>query len=148
VVAGEVGNLAQRSIESTESINAIITAVQGETETMIAATEQGARQADQVGELMRSAASMLEESVVTTQQQKSAADQVDTALQEIRAATEQLAAGQQLRFVHAERLEALGRELHTALQHTPKSESWNARSERLVARGPDQHARAGPGKLP
>jgi methyl-accepting chemotaxis protein len=117
VVAGEVRSLAERSIESTDSISAIITAVQGEADTMITATEQGARQADQVSELMRSAAAMLEESVLATQRQKSAADHVDAALQEINSATQQLAAGQQLRFAHAERLETLVHDLDTALQH-------------------------------
>ena len=123
VVAGEVGNLAQRSMQSNDSINAIITAVQGEAGTMITATEQGARQADQVSELMRSAAAVLEESVLATRQQKSAADQVDTALQEIRSAAEELESAQQLRFAHAERLETLVRGLDTALQHTPQATS-------------------------
>lgn len=126
VVAGEVGNLAQRSIQSTDSISAIIAAVQGEVSAMITATEQGARQADQVSELMRSAAEMLEDSVLATGQQKSAADQVDTALQEIRTATEELETGQQLRFAHAERLEALVGDLNTALQHTPDASNAEA----------------------
>jgi methyl-accepting chemotaxis protein len=121
VVAGEVGDLAQRSMQSTDSISAIITAVQGEASAMITATEQGARQADQVSELMRSAAAMLEESVLATRQQKSAADQVDTALQEIRSATEELETGQQLRFAHAERLETLVADLDTALQRTSQA---------------------------
>lgn len=121
VVAGEVGSLAQRSMQSTDSISAIITAVQDEAGMMITATEQGARQADQVSELMRSAGSMLEESVLATQQQKSAADHVDTALQEIRRTTEQLAAGQQLRFAHAERLESLVGDLESALHHAPQA---------------------------
>jgi methyl-accepting chemotaxis protein len=115
VVADEVRKLAQRSIQSTESIRAIIAAVQDGASTMITATGSGARQADQVGELMRSTATMLDESVLATQQQKSAADQVDAALQQIRAATEQLAIGQQLRFGHADKLEALVRDLDAAL---------------------------------
>jgi methyl-accepting chemotaxis protein len=53
VVAGEVRSLAERSIDSTDSISAIITAVQGKAGTMITATEQDAGQADQVSELMR-----------------------------------------------------------------------------------------------
>jgi len=117
VVAGEVRSLAERSIHSTDSISAIITAARDETRTMITATDSGVRQADQVAELMRSTAAMLEDSVLATQQQKSAADHVDSALQQIRSATEQLAAGQQLRFAHAERLEALVHDLDTALEH-------------------------------
>jgi len=120
VVAGEVGGLAQRSIHSTDSISAIIAAVQSEVGGMITATEQGARQANQVSELMRSAAAMLDESVLATRHQKSAADQVDAALQEIRGAAEELERGQQLRFAHAERLERLVRGLDTALQQTPR----------------------------
>jgi methyl-accepting chemotaxis protein len=116
VVADEVRKLAQRSIHSTDSISAIITAVQDEANTMIAATGGGARHADQVGELMRSTATMLQESVLATQQQKSATDQADAALQQIRAATDELAIGQHLRFTHAERLEVLVRDIEAALQ--------------------------------
>jgi methyl-accepting chemotaxis protein len=75
----------------------------------------------QVGELMRSTATMLEGSVLATQQQKSAADHVDAALQQIRAATEQLAIGQQLRFAHAEKLEELVRDLGAAVRPTAQS---------------------------
>ncbi len=96
--------------------------MQDETGRMITATGRGARQADQVGELMRSTAVMLQESVRATQQQKSAADDVDTALQEIRAATQQLAIGQQLRFGHAERLETLVRDLDAALQRPGRTQ--------------------------
>jgi methyl-accepting chemotaxis protein len=134
VVAGEVRNLAERSIHSTDSISTIITAVQDEARTMITATGRGAREADQVGDLMRSAAVMLEDSVLSTQQQKSAADHVDSALQQIRSATEQLAAGQQLRFAHAERLEALVRDLDAALQHASRGHRLPGDSRPLVSR--------------
>ncbi len=49
VVAGEVRKLAERSIHSTESIREIIAAVQDETNATIMATEQGAKQAREVG---------------------------------------------------------------------------------------------------
>ena len=76
VVASEVRKLAERTVGSTESIREIIAAVRDETNATIMATEQGTRQAREVGELMGSTVSMLEESILATQQQKSAADQV------------------------------------------------------------------------
>ena len=91
VVAAEVRKLSERAVQSTDSISVIITGVQDETNATIMATEQGTRQAREVGELMTSTATMLEESILATQQQKSAADQVDTAIQQIREAADQLA---------------------------------------------------------
>ena len=52
VVASEVRKLAERSMRSTESIREIISGVQDETNATILATEQGTRQAREVGELM------------------------------------------------------------------------------------------------
>jgi methyl-accepting chemotaxis protein len=114
-VAAEVRKLARRSVASTESISEIIGAVQDETNATIMATEQGTRQAREVGELMTSTTAMIEESVLATQQQKSAAEQVDGAIQQIRQAAEQLAAGQSQRAAMAERLEALVTDLDHAL---------------------------------
>ena len=111
VVAAEVRKLAERSVHSTGSISVIITGVQDETNATIMATEQGTRQAREVGELMASTATMLEESILATQQQKSAADQVDSAIQQIREAADQLAAEQTQWAATAERLEALVVEL-------------------------------------
>ncbi|HEX3924633.1 MAG TPA: methyl-accepting chemotaxis protein, partial [Streptosporangiaceae bacterium] len=54
VVAAEVRKLAERSVESTESIRVIITGVQDETNATIMATEEGTRQAREVGDLMTS----------------------------------------------------------------------------------------------
>ena len=54
VVAAEVRKLAERSMHSTESIRQIIASVQDETNATIMATEQGTRQAREVGELMAS----------------------------------------------------------------------------------------------
>ena len=76
VVASEVRKLAERSIRSTESIHEIVAAVQDETNATIMATEQGAKQAREVGELMRSTADVLDESIRATDQQKEAAEQV------------------------------------------------------------------------
>jgi methyl-accepting chemotaxis protein len=115
VVASEVRKLAERSIRSTESIREIISAVQDETNATIMATEQGTRQAREVGELMGSTASMLEESILATQQQKSAADQVATAMVQIRQSADQLAAEQEQRVGTAQRVDELAGSLQEAL---------------------------------
>jgi methyl-accepting chemotaxis protein len=116
VVAAEVRKLSERAVQSTDSISVIITGVQDETNATIMATEQGTRQAREVGELMASTATMLEESILATQQQKSAADQVDTAIQQIREAADQLAVEQAQWAATAGRLESLVDELDSALQ--------------------------------
>jgi methyl-accepting chemotaxis protein len=111
VVAAEVRKLAERSLQSSESIERIISAVQDETNATIMATEQGARQAREVADLMASTAGLLEQSMLATQQQKTAADQVDAAIGQIREAAEQLAAQQSSWAATSERLETLVREL-------------------------------------
>jgi methyl-accepting chemotaxis protein len=121
VVAVEVRKLAERSVHSTGSISVIITGVQDETNATIMATEQGTRQAREVGELMAATATMLEESILATQQQKSAADQVDSAIQQIREAADQLASEQTQWAATAERLETLVVELDSALQDNDRS---------------------------
>jgi methyl-accepting chemotaxis protein len=83
VVAAEVRKLAERSMESSESIREIVNAVQDETNATIGATEQGARQAREVADLMASTTAMLEDSILATQQQKSAAEQVAVAMVQI-----------------------------------------------------------------
>ena len=115
VVATEVRKLAERSIRSTDSIREIIVAVQDETNATIMATEQGTRQAREVGELMTSTAEMLEESILATQQQKSAADQVAAAMVQVRQAADRLAAEQAERVVTAERVDELVAELERTL---------------------------------
>jgi methyl-accepting chemotaxis protein len=111
VVAAEVRRLAERSIESTESIGAIVAAVRDETNATIMATERGTRQAREVGELMASTATMLEESILATQQQKTAADQVDIAISQIRQAAEHLVSEQARWSATSERLKDLAEEL-------------------------------------
>ncbi len=115
VVAAEVRKLAERSVQSTESISAIIAGVQDETNATIMATEQGTRQARDVGELMATTAAQLQESILATQQQKSAAEQAEKAIQQIRLAAEQLAAEQAQWASTAQRLEGLVADINTAL---------------------------------
>jgi methyl-accepting chemotaxis protein len=116
VVAAEVRKLAERSVQSTESIAVIIAGVREETGATILATEQGARQAGEVGDLMASTATMLEDSILATGQQKSAADQVDTAIQQIRESAGALAAEQAQWLATAERLDGLVEELEHTLR--------------------------------
>jgi methyl-accepting chemotaxis protein len=129
VVAAEVRKLAERSIQSTDSIGVIITGVQNETNATIMATEQGTRQAREVGDLMASTATMLEESILATQQQKSAADQVESAIQQIREAADHLATEQMERATTADRLETLVAELENSL----REDGGERRRERLCA---------------
>jgi methyl-accepting chemotaxis protein len=116
VVASEVRKLAERSIRSTDSIREIITGVQDETNATIMATEQGAKQAREVGELMHSTAGVLDESIRATDQQKEAASQVAGAMVEIRAAAEQLAGEQQERAASAAQVEELVQGLERLLE--------------------------------
>jgi methyl-accepting chemotaxis protein len=116
VVAGEVRALAERSLHSTDSISVIITGVQDQMQATITATEQGTRQAREVGELMASTVTMLEESIRATAHQKSAADQVEGAIQQIRSAAGHLVAQQTQWSDTAQRLDTLVRELDEALR--------------------------------
>ena len=116
VVAAEVRKLAERSLRSTESISVIVAGVRDETNATIMATEQGTRQAREVGELMTSTATMLEESLLAAQQQKSAADQADASILQIRQGADQLATAQSQRASTAERLESLVDEIENALR--------------------------------
>jgi methyl-accepting chemotaxis protein len=115
IVASEVRKLAERSIRSTDSIREIIGAVQDETNATIMATEQGSRQAREVGELMTSTTTMLEESILATQQQKSAADQVSASMAQIRDSANQLVAGAEHRALTAARVEELAAQLERTL---------------------------------
>jgi methyl-accepting chemotaxis protein len=116
VVAAEVRKLAERSLDSTESISEILAGVRDETNATIMATEQGARQVREVGELMSHTVTKLEQSIVAVQQQKSAAGQVDGAVVQIRDAAGQLAAEQAKRASTAERLDAMVDEIEAALR--------------------------------
>jgi hypothetical protein len=115
VVAAEVRKLAERSLRSTESISVIVAGVRDETNATIMATEQGTRQAREVGDLMTSTATMLDDSLLAAQQQKTAADQVDAAILQIRQGADQLASDLAQRAATAERLETLVDEIEAVL---------------------------------
>ncbi len=118
VVASEVRKLAERSVRSTESIREIVTAIQDETNATIMATEQGARQARDVGELMRTTAGVLDDSIQATDQQKDAASQVTSTMLEIRKAAEELAGDQRQRAAVTDQVDVLVQELEETLaQH-------------------------------
>ena len=129
VVAAEVRKLAERSMHSTDSIAAIITAIRDETNAMIMAIERGAPRVHEVGDLMTSTATMLEQSILATQQQKSAADQVSTAIAQIRGAADQLAAEQSQWSATAGRLEVLVDDLDHTLQTGNGTHAWAATSD-------------------
>lgn len=116
VVATEVRKLAERSLRSADSIGEIVAAVQNETNATIMATEKGAKQALEVGELMRSTADVLDESVRATDQQKEAASQVSSAMVEIRTAAQQLAAEERERAATAAGIDDLVGELELLLE--------------------------------
>ena len=116
VVASEVRKLAERSMQSADSIREIIGAVQDETNATIMATEQGAKHAREVGELMGETAEGLDHSTRATEEQKDAAGQVATTMVEIRSAAEQLAGEQERRTQIAQQVEGLAGELERVLE--------------------------------
>lgn len=131
VVAGEVRKLAERSVRSTESIREIVAAIRDETNATIMATEQGARHAREVGDLMHSTAELLGDSIQATEQQKEAADQVTGAMLEIRSAAEELAHEQEERASLATRVETLAGELERLLaEHGVGSLNGSAHARR------------------
>lgn len=91
VVAAEVRKLAERSIDATDSIRGIVTAVRDKTNATILATEQGSKQARSVDELMGSSVESLEGTLGATAQQRESVDQVASTMHQIRSAAEQLA---------------------------------------------------------
>ncbi len=115
VVATEVRRLAERSIQSADSISAIVSGVQEQTSATIEATGQGASQAREAGELMSTTAVRLHESLTATQWQKTAADEVDEAVEQIRQGAEDLAGSQAQWLAASERLESLVSEIQRVL---------------------------------
>jgi methyl-accepting chemotaxis protein len=117
VVAVEVRKLAERSGRSTESIKQIVARVQNGTNATILATEQGAKQADIISQLMHASIPELDETMQATEQQREAAEQVAAALQEIQNAIEQLSAEQSERLQTTADVEELAADLDRLLGH-------------------------------
>jgi methyl-accepting chemotaxis protein len=115
VVASEVRKLAQRSVDSTESIRQIIDAVQHETNATIAATEKGTAQAADVRSLMESTRKVLEESIAAVIQQREAAAEGAEAMRDIRAAADRLVEEETSRVTVAQRVQEQVGELNDRL---------------------------------
>jgi methyl-accepting chemotaxis protein len=96
VVASEVRKLAERTVQSTESIREILTGIQEKSNSTILATEQ---------------------SIAATDNQKVAAEEAASTMVEIRRAAEQLAAEQQQRSGTADRVDELVQALEVTLEH-------------------------------
>ena len=115
VVAAEVRKLAERSVRSTDSISVIITGVQDETNATIMATEEGTRQAREVGELMTVDRRPCSRSPSSPPSSRSPLlTRWTRAIQQIREAADQLATEQAQWAATAERLETLVDELESA----------------------------------
>jgi methyl-accepting chemotaxis protein len=116
VVAAEVRKLAERSMQSTESIREIVAAVRDETNATIMATQQGTRQAQEVAGLMTSTMSMLDDSLRASQQQQAATEQLASAIVQIRAAAAEVSSGPNTGHIPAmKKVEALTEKLEEAV---------------------------------
>ena len=116
VVADEVRNLAERSMESVDSIRKIVDAVHEETTATVEATRVGAQQARAVAELMDSTVEMVEQSVLATEQQQSAAEHVAAAMVQIREGSTTIASGDGGRVIRgAKAIAAAAQELSESL---------------------------------
>jgi methyl-accepting chemotaxis protein len=116
VVADEVRNLAERSVESVDSIRKIVEAAHEETTATVEATHHGAQQAREVAELMDSTVEMVEQSVLATEQQQSAAEQVAVAMVQIREGSTTIGSGDGGRVLRgAKAIAAAARELRETL---------------------------------
>jgi methyl-accepting chemotaxis protein len=111
VVAAEVRKLATRSMESIDSIRSIILAAQEDTTTTILATEDGARHAREVMQLMTTTAAMVEDAIQATEQQRGAAEQLAVAMTQIRSAAEEIVSSPVNLVPAAKRMERVAVEL-------------------------------------
>jgi methyl-accepting chemotaxis protein len=122
VVAAEVRKLAERSMDSVDAIHSIIGAVQEDTSTTIMATEDGARHAHEVSDLMTSTATMLEDAISATHQQKEAAEHLAVAMAQIRAAADEIVSSPINLVPSAKRMEKLAAALRTELTDLRRNE--------------------------
>jgi methyl-accepting chemotaxis protein len=111
VVAAEVRKLAERSLQSSDSIREIVQTIQEQANATILATEHGTHQVRDVSELMNHTAAMLEDSILATQQQQSAAQQVAAAVTQIRTSADHLAADRERRSQTTRELSEQARQL-------------------------------------
>jgi methyl-accepting chemotaxis protein len=115
VVAAEVRKLAERSVESTDSIREIVAGVQAEVDATTATTQQGAAEARAVVDLMASTAAMVEDSILATDQQRTAAEQLTMSMGRIAGAAELIGDDPARTLAMTDELELLSRELDELL---------------------------------
>ncbi|MBF0521423.1 MAG: methyl-accepting chemotaxis protein [Candidatus Omnitrophica bacterium] len=116
VVAQEVRKLAERSSESTEEIQQLITEIQAETNATIMGIEDSTKWVAKGVEMVRDTASAAKEISVATQQQRTASEQTVQAMQEINSVTKQFAASTKQAAASAENLNELANRLKTAIK--------------------------------
>src|SRR5882724_6584171 len=125
VVAQEVKSLAEQSKQATTQVRAILSDIQKATTAAVLATEQGskavdagARQSAEAGEAIRSLADSITEAAqaatqiaASSQQQLAGTDQVGQAMESIKQASAQNAAGAKQTETAAHNLQELGQKL-------------------------------------
>jgi len=90
VVAAEVRRLAQRSLQSTDSIRDLVREVAQGTTATVLATEDGLRQVGAASALLDETANQLDDALLAAEQQRSAAAQVTAAVTQIQVAADEL----------------------------------------------------------
>jgi methyl-accepting chemotaxis protein len=116
VVAMEIRDLAERSASSTAAIRDIVASVQRSTAETTAATDLGARQADDIVGLMRASNQDLQDGVQAAEHQRVATDRVAQTLAGLDAAVSQLSADQDGRVTTTRQVEQLTHELAGLLE--------------------------------
>jgi methyl-accepting chemotaxis protein len=129
VVASEVRKLAERAMESTGQIQAIVGEIQAETNSTIIASEEGAKEVVAGTELARGVVDALEriahmvdettiaakEISIATQQQRSASEQVVGAMTQVSDVAREYAAGSRQSAAAAAQLNVLAAELRASI---------------------------------
>jgi methyl-accepting chemotaxis protein len=129
VVASEVRKLAERAMESTGQIQAIVGEIQAETNSTIIASEEGAKEVVAGTELARGVVDALEriahmvdettiaakEISIATQQQRSASEQVVGAMTQVSDVAREYAAGSRQSAAAAAQLNVLAAELRSSI---------------------------------
>ena len=129
VVAAEVRKLAERAMESTGQIQAIVGEIQAETNSTIIASEEGAKEVVAGTELARGVVDALEriahmvdettiaakEISIATQQQRSASEQVVGAMTQVSDVAREYATGSRQSAAAAAQLNVLAAELRSSI---------------------------------